>query len=86
MSVFCLCLTLHLGIHVLAVMDEPDVLLAGLKVQISLLAFLHLQLHYALLQLAQLHPVQHQRLGQVGRHRAVNYKLNLGVRTRETTN
>ena len=45
----CTELTVDLGFHVLAVMNEPDVMLAGLTVQISLLALLQAQLLGAIL-------------------------------------
>ena len=76
-------LTLDLSVHVLAFTDEPDVLLSGLRVQISLLALLLLELPDALLQPAQLRPVQHQCWAQIRRQRAISNKLNLGDKGEE---
>ncbi len=70
-------LTIDLGEHVLAFFDEPDMLLAGLTVKISLLALFQIQLLDALLQPELLRLVQHQRLAEVRWHRVVSHKLNL---------
>lgn len=64
----CMALTLDVGVHVLALLDEPDMLLAGLTVQIPLLALLCIQLPDALLQPALLRLVQHQRWAEVRWH------------------
>lgn len=56
-SFLILSLTLDLGVHVFSLAEEPDVLLAGCTVQISLLSLFQLQLIDSLLQPVQLCPV-----------------------------
>lgn len=70
-------LTYDLGTRVLVVISEPDELLAGLRMQISVLVLLHLQLLDALLEPPQLRHVQQQSWAQVGRQRVVSNERNL---------